>query len=265
MEQYIKTYKEQLQKIKAYEYAIWLMGWDKETETPVKGYAYADKQFGVLAEAAYNLESDPAFIEAIEYLYDHVDALEDPDFKVEIKKAKKGLRIVQKVPKDEYLGYQMLIQSSMPVWVQAKKNNDFESFAPTLEKIVAFQRKLVKYLETDELKGYDVLLDFYEEGMGVKEYDAFFNTIKEQLVPFVQEVTKTSLRFPKKLKVGPFSVDKQKELANYLMEVFHYDLEKGLLKESAHPFTSGVTSTDTRITTHYHEDDIKSSIFSVIH
>ncbi len=265
MEQYIKTYKAQQQKLKAYEYAIWLMGWDKETETPVKGYAYADRQFGVLAEEMYNLESDPSYVEAIEYLYDHLDELEESDFKVEIKNAKKGLRIVQKVPKDEYLAYQMLIQSSMPVWVEAKKNNNFASFAPTLEKVIAFQRKLVKYLETDDLKGYDVLLDFYEEGMGQKAYDEFFNVIKEELVPFVQEVTKTKLRFPKRLKVGPFPIDKQREFANYLMDVFHYDLEKGLLKESAHPFTSGVASTDTRITTHYHEDDIKSSIFSVIH
>ncbi len=265
MEQYIKTYKEQLKKLKAYEYAIWLMGWDKETETPSQGYAYADKQFGVLAEAAYNLESDPQYVKAIEYLYDHLDALEDADFKVEIKKAKKGLRIVQKVPKQEYLDYQMLIQSSLPVWVKAKQANDFSMFAPTLEKIIAFNRKLVAYLETDELKGYDVLLDFYEEGTGMKAYDHFFDTLKEELVPFVQDVTKTKLRFPKRLKFGPFPVDKQREFADYLMDVFGYDQSKGLLKESAHPFTSGVTSTDTRITTHYYEDNIRSSIFSVIH
>ena len=47
-------------------------------------------------------------------------------------------------------------------------------FRPTLEKIVDFNKKLVKYLETDDLKGYDVLLDMYEEGFGVKEYDLFF-------------------------------------------------------------------------------------------
>lgn len=265
MEQYIKFYKEQTDKLRAYGYAIWLMGWDKETETPSKGYAFADQQFGVLAEAAYNLQADPKLIETIQYLHAHLDELEDEDFKVEVKKAFKGLRIVLNVPKDEFLNYQMLIQSSVPIWVKAKKNNDFEMFAPTLEKVVAFNKKLVKYLETDKLKGYDVLLDMYEEDMGVEAYDAFFNTLREQLVPFVQEVTKTKLRFPKRLKEGPFPIDKQKAFANYLMDVFNYDLDKGLLKESAHPFTSGITSTDTRITTHYYEHEIKSSIFSVIH
>ena len=49
------------------------------------------------------------------------------------------------------------------------------------------------------------------------------------------------------------------------MDVFSYDRNHGLLKESAHPFTSGVSSTDTRITTHFHEDNLASSIFSTIH
>ena len=33
---------------------------------------------------------------------------------------------------------------------------------------------MVKTFETDKLKGYDVLLDMYEDDMGTKEYDQFF-------------------------------------------------------------------------------------------
>ena len=47
--------------------------------------------------------------------------------------------------------------------------------------------------------------------------------------------------------------------------MFYYDRERGLLKTSEHPFTSGVTSVDTRITTRYLEDNLASSIFSTIH
>jgi carboxypeptidase Taq len=162
-------------------------------------------------------------MDAIEKLYENMDQLEDHDFKVEIKNAYKDLRMIKKVPKDEYLAYGLLTQEGPHIWAEAKDKNDFEMYRPTLEKIVAFNQKLVKYLETDELKGYDVLLDMYEEGFGVKEYDM------------------------------------------YLMDVFHYDRSKGVLKESAHPFTSGVSSVDTRITTRYHEDNLASSIFSTIH
>ncbi len=266
MDKYIEIYKEIRKKLKAYEYVIWLISWDQETEAPNASVEYRSKQFQVLAEEAYKLESDPQFVEAIEKLYENLDQLEDEDFKVEIKKANKGLRIVKKVPKDELIAYQVLAQSGSHIWAQAKEKDDFEMFAPTLEKIVAFNKKLVKYLETPELNGYDILLDLYEEGFGIKEYDTFFDRLKEELVPFVLEVTTNNKqKFNRRLTKAVYPKDKQKEFSHYLMEVFNYDLNKGLLKESAHPFTSGVSSSDTRITTHYHENNFISSIFSTIH
>lgn len=265
MEKYLNTYKETRRKIKAYSYFGWLMGWDQETEAPERSVEYRTKQYQVLAEDMYQIQSNPEYMEAIEKLYENLDQLEDPDFKVEIKNVYKDLRFVKKVPKDELIAYRVLTSQASQIWAKAKEENNFEAFAPTLEKIVTFNKKLVKYLETPELKGYDILLDMYEEGFGVKEYDVFFNTLKEELVPFVLEVTKTKEKFNRKLKNAKFPKDEQKKFSEYLMEVFNYDLKRGVLKESAHPFTSGVSSKDTRITTHYHEDNFASSIFSTIH
>ncbi|MBU1141753.1 MAG: carboxypeptidase M32 [Firmicutes bacterium] len=266
MEKYIELYKDIRKKLKAYEYVIWLISWDQETEAPDASVAYRSKQFQVIAEQAYKFESDPNYVEAIEKLYENLDQLENEDFKIEIKKANKGLRIVKKVPKDEWIDYQVLAQAGSHIWAQAREKNDFEMFAPTLEKIVEFNKKFVKYLETPEMKGYDVLLDIYEEGFGVAKYDVFFEKLKEELVPFVLEVTThNKQKFNRKLTKAIFPKEKQREFSHYLMEVFNYDKNKGLLKESAHPFTSGVSSVDTRITTHFYEQNLSSSIFSTIH
>jgi len=265
MENYLNIYKETRKKIKAYSYFGWLMSWDQETEAPEGSMSYRSKQYQVLAEDMYQIQSNPSYVEAIEKLHENLNLLEDPDFKVEIKNAFKDLRIIKKVPKDELIAYRVLTSQASQLWAKAKQDDNFEAFEPTLEKIVDFNKKLVKYLETDELKGYDILLDMYEEGFGVKEYDLFFNTLKDELVPFVLEVTKTKERFNRKLTKANFPKEDQKKFSNYLMEVFNYDLSRGLLKESAHPFTSGVSSTDTRITTHYHEDNLLSSVFSTIH
>jgi carboxypeptidase Taq len=43
-----------------------------------------------------------------------------------------------------------------------------------------------------------------------------------------------------------------------------FDFEKGVLAESAHPFTTNLHNHDVRITTHY-KDRVDSSLFSVIH
>jgi carboxypeptidase Taq len=49
------------------------------------------------------------------------------------------------------------------------------------------------------------------------------------------------------------------------MDSIGIDKTRCTLAETEHPFTSGVNTDDVRITTHYHENDVASSMFSVIH
>ena len=263
MESKITKFREHQSKIAAYNYCLWIMGFDQETETPELGLEFQSKNFAVLIEEAYKLEMDPEYLNLVDDLFAEKNNL-DEELRVEIEHIHKGLRLVRLVPKNEYLDFQILIQSASTVWVNAKKTNNFSLFEPVLEKIVDFSKKIIKYLETDELKGYDVLLDLYEPNMTTKEYDAFFGLLKSDLVPFVLEKTKKPVT-NKKLAKKTFDIDAQKKFSNYLMDVLGYDRKRGVLKESAHPFTSGLASVDTRITTHYHEDSILSNIFSVIH
>jgi carboxypeptidase Taq len=260
----LNHYLETRKKLKAYEYVMWLMSWDAETEAPKKSIEYRSKQLEVMAGEIYAIQSDETYVSAIETLFKDVDSLEH-DLQIEIKKEFKELRFIKKVPKDEYIAYQVLMSKSVHVWAEAKHNNDFKLFVPTLKEVVLYQRNLVKYLEEEHLKGYDLLLDMYEEGFTQKEYDFFFDTLKKELVEFVKEVTRNPKPLHPKLITGTFDKEKQKAFSEYLLDVFYYDRERGLLKTSEHPFTSGVTSVDTRITTRYLEDHLASSIFSTIH
>ena len=264
MNTYLNTYLETRKKLKAYEYFTWLSSWDAETEAPKGSIDYRSKQLEVMTNEIYAIESDPKYIEAIEKLYDQKDSLEH-DLKVEISKQFKELRMIKKVPKEEYIAYQVLMSKSIHIWAEAKNSNDFKSYMPTLKEIVNYQRKLVKYLEEPELKGYDILLDMYEDGFGQKEYDAFFDTLKRELVDYVKEVTENPKALHPALTSGTFDAEKQKAFSEYLLDVFNYPREYGLLKTSEHPFTSGVSSVDTRITTRYLKDHLASSIFSTIH
>ena len=135
----------------------------------------------------------------------------------------------------------------------------------TLKEIIAYQKKLMKYYETDELKGYDTLLDIYEEGITEKDYDAFFDVLKRDLVPFVLEVSSRKSPAKKSLINKKFKEEKQEILSHYFLDVLKFDWQRGVLKKSEHPFTSGFGSTDVRVTTHYYEDNVYSNIFSVIH
>ena len=42
-------------------------------------------------------------------------------------------------------------------------------------------------------------------------------------------------------------------------------MEKGLIKESEHPFCMGIAPDNVRFTTHYYEENFISSMYSVLH
>lgn len=99
----------------------------------------------------------------------------------------------------------------------------------------------------------------------MEKYDAFFQTIKDELVPFVKEVLNS-----KKTNEYPFLTDhypkaKQKDFVDYITRVFDFDFDRGVLKESVHPFTWNTHSQDVRLTTRYLEDFLPGSIFAAVH
>ena len=123
---------------------------------------------------------------------------------------------------------------------------------------------MMSYWQTDTLQGYDVLLDQFEEGMTSTEYDEFFVALKKDLVPFVKGITSLPKQEFSFLNQS-YDIDKQKAFSHYIMDVLMFDRTRGLMKESEHPYTSGMTSQDVRWTNHFHEKLITSSIFSAIH
>ena len=264
MDEALRIYTEQRSKIKALGYVGFLTNWDVQTEAPRGSMESEAKQQAVLAELEYRLRSDPAYTQAVNTLYEGRAAL-DPTLAHEIEIQKKDLDELQKIPMEEYTAYQELTYTSYPVYVEAKNTNQFSLFAPYLEKILAYQRKLVDWLGTDTRRGYDVLLDKYEEGMTTEEYDRFFAVLREQLVPFVKKVTAKKLELDRGFASQTYDAARQKQFCEYLQDVMKFDKSRGVLKESEHPFTSGFGSRDVRITVHYYPENFVSSIFSVIH
>lgn len=62
-----------------------------------------------------------------------------------------------------------------------------------------------------------------------------------------------------------YPIWKQRRLSDTLMEMIGIDRSNCTIAETEHPFTVEFDKTDVRITTHYHECDMASSLYSVIH
>ncbi|HBE98662.1 MAG TPA: carboxypeptidase M32, partial [Firmicutes bacterium] len=111
---------------------------------------------------------------------------------------------------------------------------------------------------------YDSALDMYEPGERSKDLDRIFEPIKDCIKTLLPMVLEKQSRFPKS-ETKPYSIDKQRQLAYAILSWEKYDLSKGCMRESMHPFTTDISQNDTRITTNYSVSDWRNALYSEIH
>ena len=168
------------------------------------------------------------------------------------------------VPREEYEEFTRLTSSAGRVWAEAKEEDDFSKFAPVLEKIIDYRKKMAEYRKKDGRTLYDAMLDEFEESFPEEKLDEFFGAIREELVPFLEKIKKSGKKIDNSFLHGDFSKEQQEKLAKMMAEYIGFDFDKGVLSVSAHPFTTSFHNKDVRFTTHY-DDWLDHSLFSVIH
>jgi carboxypeptidase Taq len=263
MMELFNQFKAYQKKLKAYGMVLTIASWDSNTEAPKACFPHRADLLSLISGEYFSLQTSKTYVELVNGLNKRIDELDDTE-KKEVKKAKKDLDKIIKIPKDEYVEYAKLINLSQRVWEEAKENDDYSHFKPYLEKIIAAKKRQVAY-RSDRKDKYNILLDDFEEGMTMELYDNFFNTIKNDLVPFVKEVLDKKKERRNDFVHASYDIKKQKQFVEYLIDVFNFDLDRGRLKESVHPFTWNTHSQDVRFTVNYVEKNLFSSIFAGIH
>ena len=187
----------------------------------------------------------------------------DPQAKREVEEVRKNFDRTRRVPAEEYVAYSVLLNEAQAVWAEAKNDNDFARFAPYLEKIVEANRKFAHYYNP-QMDAYNSLLNEYEEGLNTETLDAFFEQLRQTIVPLLKKVMQAQ-PIDDGFLFRHYPVEKQRVFSDYLMEVLEMDRSHCTIAETEHPYTTNFNNKDVRITTHYYEDALASSMYSVIH
>ena len=246
----------------AYGHVLGVLYHDGATAAPKDSWEGRGKTMAVLSRITYDLSTDPAHGALLDYLEAHAEEL-DSFRRRQVEVLRRSYDQMHKVPAQEYVDYTVLLNDAQNVWEKAKNEDDFQSFAPYLEKIVAYNVKFAGYYHP-EMAPYDALLNEYEEGLNTATLDAFFARLRSAIVPLVEKI-----RAAEQINDGflyqHYPLAKQREFSDYLMEVLTIDRSHCGIAETEHPYTTNFNNRDVRITTHYHENNLVSSMFSVIH
>lgn len=255
-----------LEKANAFSSALTLFSWDDATEAPEAAAERNAMTVGILSAEYYNTIINEEVKSILEELRLEQDL--SPKEAAIAKDLRKQYEEMEPIPPKEYQEYQSLIARASSVWEKAKKENDYSLFAPTLASIISYQKKFAAYriqASGKEMKPYDLLLNDFEEGFSMERLDVFFETLKKEILPLVRMVVAKEDKISKEFNSRRYPAAKQDVYNRMLAKHVGFDFTRGVIKESAHPFTTNFHNRDVRITTHYYEDNLESAMFSTIH
>ncbi|CRZ34766.1 carboxypeptidase Taq [Herbinix hemicellulosilytica] len=255
-----------LDKVMALQTARNLFEWDSQTLAPIESTDYTSKVIGILADEYMKCLTCDEVKKLVKKLKEDKEQEElTSNEKAIIHELNKTIEELESIPPQEFREFNEFTSLSNRAWVKAKKENDYSHFAPYLKKVIEFKKKFAKYRAKNNQEPYEVMLKDFEECFGIKDLDSFFDKIKKEIVPLLKEVAKKADTVDKDYNFLKYDIEKQKEFCKFLAGYIGFDFNKGVIAESAHPFTLNLHNHDVRITNRFIENNLESAIFSVIH
>ncbi len=234
------------------------LGWDQETMMPRGAAAQRGEEMGAIEGVLHSRRVDPrigGWLGAI-----NGDTLDDVA-RANIRHISRSYERNSKVPADLAAEIARVTSVAQGVWAEARENEDFISFAPTLESVVALRQQEAQALANGG-DMYDALLNDYEPGMTGARLGAMFDALRPRLVALRERVLGSG-RGPAALN-HDFDEAGQMAISAQLATTFGYDLDRGRIDKAVHPFSSG-SGQDVRITTRTSPRDPFNCFYSTIH
>lgn len=238
-----------------------LLQWDQEVMMPSGATADRANQSAVLSAIIHRQISSPAMGELLDRTAANAVALSIADQAL-LRVMRREYDQSTRVPAEFVAEFSRLSSQALAVWVKARRQSDFSSFLPLLDRIVAMCRQKAGYLAYAN-EPYDALLDLYEEGLQSSDVDRIFKELQTGLVDLLGGLQQQAVA-AQELFSAPFNLHEQIEFSGKVLEKIGYDLQRGRLDRSPHPFSTSLGHHDRRLTNRYHPRSMEF-IFSALH
>lgn len=261
MSEVYETFMAKVAELADIGHAEGLLSWDQETYMPPKGATMRARAQGTLAGLHHERLTAPELVGLVDELQGQELA---GDAAVNVREIGRTQNRALKIPKELVVELSQTESLSHEAWIEARQQADFALFQPWLEKIVKLKTEVAERVGYEGTI-YNALLDEYEPYARTEEIEPVFARLKEQLVPLVEKIAATG-KFPAKGVLDQqYPIAEQEQLGRQVLADLGFDLEAGRLDLAVHPFCSGTSRDDVRLTTRYSADWLPGSLFGTIH
>jgi len=241
-----------------------LLGWDQQTYMPPSGAEWRGYQLSTLRTLAHDKFTSPEVGELLEELETYAKQL-DPDSNDArlIKVTRKDHQKEVKIPSEWVSEFAKTTTLANRVWEEARKEDNFKKFQPSLEKVVQLRREYASFFTPyDHI--YDPLLDDFEPGLKTKDVIDIFSQLRPQQVALIQEISERPQVDDAFINLS-YDESKQWDFGIDVVTKFGYDWKRGRQDKSTHPFTTSFSVDDVRITTRLNQNDLATGMFGTMH
>lgn len=241
-----------------------ILNWDALTKMPPGGAETRAKQLATLSVMARDL-----------LVADDTRGLLD---KAEAEIAAKSVNSVEAVicrQVREAIDYHLRIPAELvrkraelgsighEIWAHARVASDFPAYMPHLTKTVALNREMAEYIGY-EGHPYDALMFRFEPGETVATLKPLFARLRDGMLPLLRAIAQKDAPRIDFLE-RHYPAEQQLAFGLKMAEKLGYDLNRGRLDLTVHPFEVSFTRNDVRITTRIVEDWMPGSLFGTLH
>jgi len=248
------------QRVANLESSQMLLRWDQQVMMPPGGTPARSRQLSALS----GLQHELLTADEVGALLDDLEAVDLTESQAgAVREIRREYERASRVPRELIETISEKTSEALPIWEQAREDDDFDAFAPALEELIELQREYANHIDPEK-DPYAVLFEEYEPYLGLDTAERVLGRLRDELVPLIDQIDEAGVELATPFAGGTYPVADQEALARDVLDVLDYDWDRGRLDTSTHPFTSG-NQFDCRITTRFDESEPLDALSSTIH
>ena len=260
----IELLKERIASVNDILCALNLLVWDSRVMMPPGGAESRGRQIATLTRLARDILAGDATLSALETAERAARTLpEDGEEREALRQIRHAVDLHRRVPAALIERRAAVRAMANAAWIEARAKSDFALFKPLLAETISNARDYADALGWSA-HPYDALIGLYEPGETYASLRALFGKLRAGLSPILAQAVARQ-KPERDILRRHFPVAAQLEAARAFSRRFGYDMERGRLDTTVHPFEISFTRGDVRITTRCNPDFLRPALFGAFH
>ena len=261
----LTSLKERLAEVRHLNMAAGVLDWDQQTYMPPRGVRARSEQRATVVKLAHALFTEARVGELLAQA-EHAVAGRSPDDDdaALVRVTRRDYDKATKLPSELVAEIARVSSLAHEEWAEARKADDYNRFAPWLERIIGLERQVADAFGYED-RLYDALLDQYEPEMTSARLDQVFAELKAEIIPLARSIAERGNAVDASVLTRDYDEDAQRIFAEGVLRECGFDFQRGRQDRSVHPFCTNFSSDDVRLTTRYDRNFLPMALFGSMH